>query len=447
MSTTPQYINQRINNLQAQLNALQPYPPPEIQTLSDVLANGNSAGTHSINMNGSAYPPAVPTINQVLGAGSTAVDKTQTFISTSGNDILTLNPSLAKVALSDDYAQVAYNEVKVLNDALDSKGTLSSTELFVGENGGDLTASLHKNTLVFTDVSNGESSSLSSSSLTFITPSSDATISTTNGYNLIVSGGGNLNLNAVVAVNAVADSMDITTNNGFTVNAGNSSSLSIGGYLNLIASDLITLQSNNDAVNLTAQTDLVATSVAGNINLITNTSGTAVNMVANNINMNNATITPSFSVALNGNITYTFGSQNFDSVIISVFTFPTEFIGAGSYTSTRWKLNWDMSLYNSTTFNDKAFAMYIDFEDDNGNIATPFLYDNKIPYCNWTQPALFVGGIAPQYKPVNWGDMVDFNQSVGIGTGNQRLRVWYAGDNPMTCDFKLLLTLTKTNGI
>jgi hypothetical protein len=51
MATTPTYINQRINNLQAQLNALQPYPPPEIQTLSDVLIEGNNAGSNDIDMN------------------------------------------------------------------------------------------------------------------------------------------------------------------------------------------------------------------------------------------------------------------------------------------------------------------------------------------------------------------------------------------------------------
>jgi hypothetical protein len=51
MATTPTYINQRINNLQAQINALQPYPPPETQTLSDVLIQGNSAGATDIDMN------------------------------------------------------------------------------------------------------------------------------------------------------------------------------------------------------------------------------------------------------------------------------------------------------------------------------------------------------------------------------------------------------------
>ena len=83
MATTPTYINQRINNLQAQLNALQPYPLPEIQTLSDVLIQGNNAGSNDIdmnnqnitnvtNINGSAYPPAAPNLDAVLATGNTA---------------------------------------------------------------------------------------------------------------------------------------------------------------------------------------------------------------------------------------------------------------------------------------------------------------------------------------------------------------------------------------
>jgi hypothetical protein len=50
MATTPTYINQRINNLQAQINAISPYPPVA-DSLAAVLLVGNSAGATSINMN------------------------------------------------------------------------------------------------------------------------------------------------------------------------------------------------------------------------------------------------------------------------------------------------------------------------------------------------------------------------------------------------------------
>jgi hypothetical protein len=51
MATTPTYINQRINNLQAQINDIVTTGVPTTSNLADVLDNGNSAGTFDINMN------------------------------------------------------------------------------------------------------------------------------------------------------------------------------------------------------------------------------------------------------------------------------------------------------------------------------------------------------------------------------------------------------------
>jgi len=103
MATTPTYINQRINNLQAQINALQPYPPPETQNLSDVLLIGNSAGSTSINMNTNAIS-AISTAtaktslvvnNAVTGANATLTQSNLTINSTGLSNVpsLTLNQS------------------------------------------------------------------------------------------------------------------------------------------------------------------------------------------------------------------------------------------------------------------------------------------------------------------------------------------------------------------
>jgi hypothetical protein len=54
MATTPTYINQRINNLQAQINSIISGGGGGVPTssdLADVLVNGNSAGTTDIDMN------------------------------------------------------------------------------------------------------------------------------------------------------------------------------------------------------------------------------------------------------------------------------------------------------------------------------------------------------------------------------------------------------------
>lgn len=53
MATTPTYINQRINNLQAQINDITTSGVPTTSDLAVVLANGNSAGGNSLNMDNS----------------------------------------------------------------------------------------------------------------------------------------------------------------------------------------------------------------------------------------------------------------------------------------------------------------------------------------------------------------------------------------------------------
>ena len=104
MATTPTYINQRINNLQAQINNLTPVTPVN-PTLADILLNGNSAGTFSINMNsqditsvdniqvttinGSAYPN--PTSDKINIALNTTGKSTITVTDISGKIVLTTN--------------------------------------------------------------------------------------------------------------------------------------------------------------------------------------------------------------------------------------------------------------------------------------------------------------------------------------------------------------------
>ena len=112
MATTPTYINQRINNLQSQINAISPYPPVA-DSLAAVLLIGNSAGATDINMNsqdilavdninlttinGAVYPPvvAVPTLNAVLVAGNTATRTTAKITLNNSSAGGTANPLIS----------------------------------------------------------------------------------------------------------------------------------------------------------------------------------------------------------------------------------------------------------------------------------------------------------------------------------------------------------------
>jgi hypothetical protein len=97
MATTPTYINQRINNLQSQINALQPYPPPELQTLADVLILGNSAGANDIDMN----------FNDITKVNSIVIDNNAGNTITAGNNQINFvssvfNPSVISNSSGQD---------------------------------------------------------------------------------------------------------------------------------------------------------------------------------------------------------------------------------------------------------------------------------------------------------------------------------------------------------
>jgi len=139
MATTPTYINQRINNLQAQINSIISGGVPTTSNLAVVLGNGNSAGASNINMNnqnitgvnnialttinGAAYPPVVPadTLANVLLAGNTAGASS---INMNTNAISNISTATAKTSL------VVNNAVTGANATLtQSNLTINSTGL------------------------------------------------------------------------------------------------------------------------------------------------------------------------------------------------------------------------------------------------------------------------------------------------------------------------------
>lgn len=123
MATTPTYINQRINNLQSQLNALQPYPPPELQTLSDVLILGNSAGATSIDMNFNN----ISNINQLslsdplLPNENATLDNQSFYINTTGG-------------LTDTQVAILQTQIEVVKDTSTGEGTVLNANELIFQN-------------------------------------------------------------------------------------------------------------------------------------------------------------------------------------------------------------------------------------------------------------------------------------------------------------------------
>lgn len=152
MSLSTYYLNQRISNIQAELNQLQASGLPTISNLGIVLNNGNSAGTKDINMNsqdilavdninlvtinGAAYPPvvAIPNLTQVLTAGNSAAapltlviqDNTlQTSVTTFGTGIdIELNDGVNPAQL----VGLTYNALGHSGNANGNDFTISTDE-------------------------------------------------------------------------------------------------------------------------------------------------------------------------------------------------------------------------------------------------------------------------------------------------------------------------------
>jgi len=108
MSNSTNQLNQRISYLYSKLNSGTPVPTSS--TLSQVLANGNSAGGQNITnvnnlgvttINGSAYPPVVttPTLAQVLTAGNTATNSI--ILNNGATNVITTDPSLNTIVVTD----------------------------------------------------------------------------------------------------------------------------------------------------------------------------------------------------------------------------------------------------------------------------------------------------------------------------------------------------------
>jgi carbamate kinase len=119
MATTPTYINQRINNLQSQINSIISGGGGGVPTssdLADVLVNGNSAGTTDIDMNFQD----ITNVNEVIVLSptffTTSVQPQQTILTNIvSGDTATLIPSQINFNGSVSNSVVSNGSV-VIND-------------------------------------------------------------------------------------------------------------------------------------------------------------------------------------------------------------------------------------------------------------------------------------------------------------------------------------------
>jgi hypothetical protein len=229
----------------------------------------------------------------------------------------------------------------------------------------------------------------------------------------------------------VADFTLNTPNGNITLNPNN---------FTVSANDNITLNASNDAITITADDSIsIASSGGGNIILD-----------AFNINCFNWALPLCFNIFEQGSWSYTLGGQTLENVFTINILFPPQFFietPQSGYTATRWQINFDMNCYNMANNADKAFATHMFFRDSALNIYSPFLYNDLAPFCKWDNPSTFNPVAGGPIKSINYCDYVDFGGMSGLGDSNVELLLYIAGDNPMNCDFKLKVGLTRINRV
>ena len=274
----------------------------------------------------------------------------------------------------------------------------------------------------------------------FLNAPNDINLTSTNGN-------GNLSSFGVMSIQSTDDAINLTSASNIVLNAPNGSSsinMTAGNQVNITSMDgILNLTASNSNINLNALTDITIQS---------NGLGT-INTNAPNSNSYGNALPICLNKFKNGTWSYTLGGQVFQDVFAGspiTIALPTQFFAespTSGYTSTMWQINFDMNCWNFANAGDKGFAIYLSFIDNNANLYEPFLYNNLTPYCKWDNPPTFNGAFT-QFKSINFCDYIDFTGLVGSNDSNIRLQMNIAGDSQfLNVAFKFKLGFTRIQSI
>jgi hypothetical protein len=198
----------------------------------------------------------------------------------------------------------------------------------------------------------------------------------------------------------------------------------------ITALDALTISSTNTDITLTA---------GGNI----------VNFSSYNINNFGYAMPICFTRERADNFTYNFGGQTWENVYTTSVAVPSQLFSDNTnpYTSSYWKIDFALNCYNNSSIGDKGIAFYIEFEDQSLATYLPTAYNLNTPYAVYQTASTFTNSPQQPFQNFNWSDLIDFQGLVNSGSGNVPLnmKLWIAGDNSFTCNFNMVMTLTRTN--
>jgi len=204
---------------------------------------------------------------------------------------------------------------------------------------------------------------------------------------------------------------------------------------------------NGNDMNITADGNLTITADDN----ITLTSGglSNINLDAYNVNSFNFAMPICFTRERSDTFAYTFAGQTWELVYTTSVAVPSQLFSDNTnpYTSSYWKIDFALNCFNNSSIGDKGLAMYIEFEDQALATYLPNAYNLNTPYAVYQTSSLFTNAPQPPFQNFNWSDVIDFSGLVNSGSGNVPLnmKLWVAGDSAFTCNFQMVMTLTRTN--
>ena len=185
------------------------------------------------------------------------------------------------------------------------------------------------------------------------------------------------------------------------------------------------------------------------LNAYDTTGGTGGNTQLNSVdilsNVGAVGSPPSFTLPINftlkweRNYAYT-NVGNWEMVRDTSMTLPIEYftLSAGY---TVWKVDVAFNCWNMTVQDDKEYAMYLEFIDSSSNSYSGFCFNLNTPFTTHKTTSTY-NATQTQIENYCWSDHIDFTSSTG---GAFTVNLWRYGVNTMSCDFRAIITLSKTN--
>jgi len=370
-------------------------------------------------------------ILQLKNTDTPLVDETvisQTGFSTGINTLpfqalYNLNQALQALDPAPNATTVQFNDSILLTNGGVFQTTLNNGYITVNDTTpfSSKTAQITPSQVQVVDTTNGEQANLTLNGLSFLGSTSAKTITATGGYDITVSSD-----NQVI----------LTSSDNVNINAG------VG--LLITASDYISMTANNDNIVFNADDEITLNSVGLK----------AVNLNAPNVDSYSYAMPICFTRERSGDsFNYNAGGQSWENVKDFQLNVPYQFFTDTpqvGYTSTKWKIDFALNCYANSNIGDKGLALYVDFYDNTiANFISPIAYNLTTPYAVFQTASSFSNASQPPFQNFNWSDLIDFAVLSGTGSGNVPLtmRLWVAGDNPFSCQFNMVVSLTRTNQI